>query len=232
MVFSSQGFRFYINFIDAATNFNWVFPLSHKSHVHNVFLKFQRSVELQCGRKIKALQMDNALEFKCLTTYLELCGIEHRFSCPYSRHRHLVNTAQNFGTSLSWLVYNRNPSCNLGDKAPIEKLFATPPEYSVLRIFGSKCFPCLQDYRQGKLDGKSLPFVFLGYPVNYAGYICYDLVRRRSYISRDVRFIEHDFYLSELLYSRDRTTSGDFTTVGPPPVVVDHENSKLGVHSN
>lgn len=46
-------------------------------------------------------------------------------------------------------------------------LFQKYPDYGSLRIFGSKCFPCLRDYVKNKLELPSLPCVFLGYSDHY-----------------------------------------------------------------
>lgn len=40
-VTSSEVFWYYINFVDAATNFNWVFPLASKAEVGQTFERFR-----------------------------------------------------------------------------------------------------------------------------------------------------------------------------------------------
>lgn len=42
---SSQGYQFYINFIDTATIFNWVFLMKNKSKVTSIFLTFKSWAE-------------------------------------------------------------------------------------------------------------------------------------------------------------------------------------------
>lgn len=37
-----QGYSYYVNFVDVASNFNWVFPMAHKSDVYKVFDDFHR----------------------------------------------------------------------------------------------------------------------------------------------------------------------------------------------
>lgn len=90
-----------------------------------------------------------------------------------SHHRHLVNMTITLLRHVSlplefWefivmtaaFLDDRNPSPILGNKSPIEVLFSTPSEYLRLRTFWSKCFPCLCEYRKGKLNGKSTPYIF------------------------------------------------------------------------
>lgn len=73
----------------------------------------------------------------------------------------------------------------------------------------------MRAYRHSKLDGKSTPCVFLGYPTNQDGYICYDPQNGKSYISRDVVFIETDFSLNLLLHEgQDEVVTGERKTFG------------------
>ena len=64
------------------------------------------------------------------------------------------------------------------------------PDYGTFRILGSRCFPYLGDYRQHKLEPKSLPCVFLGYSSKHKGYKCLYPPIGRIYISRHVVFDE------------------------------------------
>jgi hypothetical protein len=57
-IFSINGNRYYVSFIDAFSKFTWLFPISHKSEVMNVFLKFQLMVEWLFNTKIKSVQTD------------------------------------------------------------------------------------------------------------------------------------------------------------------------------
>jgi len=57
-VLSINGNRYYVSFIDAFSKFTWLFPISHKSEVMNVFLKFQLMVEWLFNTKIKSVQTD------------------------------------------------------------------------------------------------------------------------------------------------------------------------------
>lgn len=78
-------------------------------------------------------------------------------------------------------------------------LFQQAPDYRKLRVFGPRCYPCLRSYQPNKLSQKSVPCVFLGYLQNQDAYLCYDLVGRKMYSLRDVRFNEEDFTLNKYL---------------------------------
>lgn len=72
-------------------------------------------------------------------------------------------------------------------------LFQKYPDYGSLRIFGSKCFPCLRDYVKNKLELPSLPCVFLGYSDHYKRYRCYHPPSTRVYLSQHVVFDDNSF---------------------------------------
>lgn len=44
-VISMEGARFYVNFVEIANNYNWLYILSRKSKVYNCFIKLKALVE-------------------------------------------------------------------------------------------------------------------------------------------------------------------------------------------
>ncbi|KAK9229716.1 hypothetical protein WN944_022680 [Citrus x changshan-huyou] len=101
--------------------------------------------------------------------------------------------AEAFSTT-TWLI-NRLPSAILAMKSPIEKLTGKKLDSSSLRVFGSRCFPCLRRITQNKFDPKSLPCVFLAYGEFYKGSRCFHPPTGKVYLSRDVVFDEKTFSL-------------------------------------
>ena len=57
-MFSFDGFRYFIIFIDAHTKYILYYPLVAKSDVFSIFQRFQLRVELQFCHKIKSVQTD------------------------------------------------------------------------------------------------------------------------------------------------------------------------------
>jgi histone deacetylase 1/2 len=55
-MFSSDGFRYFVIFIDAHTKYIWYFSLVVKSDVFSIFQCFQVLVERQFSCKIKSIQ--------------------------------------------------------------------------------------------------------------------------------------------------------------------------------
>jgi histone deacetylase 1/2 len=57
-MFSSDGFRYFVIFVDARTKYIWYYPLVAKSDVFSTFQRFQTLVERQFSLKIKSVQTD------------------------------------------------------------------------------------------------------------------------------------------------------------------------------
>lgn len=55
---SHEGFLYYVYIVDAHSNFNWVYPMVHKSDVYRVFEEFLLLAKRQCGRKIHVIYID------------------------------------------------------------------------------------------------------------------------------------------------------------------------------
>jgi hypothetical protein len=122
------------------------------------------------------------------------------------KHRHIIECALTLlsHASLStvhWTyaittaihLINRLPTPKLSHKSPWETLFHKAPDISHLKTFGCLCFPLLRPYNSHKLQPRSTPCIFLGYPAFSKGYICLDPTTHRLYISRHVVFNETEF---------------------------------------
>jgi len=79
--------RYYVSSVDDYSKFNWVFPISAKSDVLPVFIKFVAHVERLFSCKLKVIQTDGGGEFRVLIPYLSKLGISHRMPCPYTRQQ-------------------------------------------------------------------------------------------------------------------------------------------------
>jgi histone deacetylase 1/2 len=99
--------------------------------------------------------------------------------------------AEALGTTM-YLV-NRRPCHATGSLTPYQPLFGIAPTYDELRVFGCHCFPNLTSTSRHKLDHRSTPCIFIGYPADHRGYRCYDVVMRREITSSHVVFDETDF---------------------------------------
>ena len=156
--------RYYVSFIDDYTRFTWVFLMKQKSDFLTVYTNFRALVKTQHSATIKCFRSDLGGEYTS-NDFLNLLasdGTIHQSSCTDTpqqnglaerKHRHIVETARSLLLSASvpkefWgeafltavYIINRIPiSQNLG-LSPFEKLYGTPPNYSLLRVFGCVCF--------------------------------------------------------------------------------------------
>ncbi|KAE8711850.1 hypothetical protein F3Y22_tig00110271pilonHSYRG00126 [Hibiscus syriacus] len=148
---SSNGFRFYISFVDAATRFTWLYLLRTKDEALIAFNLFQKLIATQFGVSVKALQTDWGGEFRLLTNELSKAGVVHHVTCPYTseqngvverKHKHLVEMALvllaqasmpikywSYAIQTTAYLVNRLPSKVLLHKSPFEMLYGKPPDY-------------------------------------------------------------------------------------------------------
>ena len=214
---SSNRYRYYLLFVDDFSRFSWLFLLKHKFEVLTTFKHFKATIENQLSKQIKYLRTDCGGEYSsnAFTDFCSSHGITHQFSCPHTpqqngiverKHRHIVESALTilshaslpitywtYAVSIAAHLINRLPTPKLSHISPWEKLFQKPPDLTHLKTFGCLCFPYLRPYNTHKLQPRSTPCLFLGYPAHTKGYICVDPISHRIYISRHVIFNESKF---------------------------------------
>jgi hypothetical protein len=212
---STNGFKYYVSFLDAYSRYLWLFPMICKNDVFSIFATFQKRVERLFDCKIKYVQSDWGGKFRTLPKIFNSLGITHRLSCPHThqqnsaierKHRHIVETGlallshahvplKYWDDAFSTTCYliNRFPTPLLNYTTPYETLFHTTLNYSFLKVFGCACWPNLRPYNKHKLQPRSMHCVFLGYSPLHKGYKCLHHASGRIYISRDVIFEETTF---------------------------------------
>ena len=62
------------------------------------------------------------------------------------------------------------PSLVLGFHSPWERVYSKPLSLHAFKAFGCACYPYLRPFNQNKLQPRSKPCVFLGYPPLSKGY--------------------------------------------------------------
>ncbi|PKU85306.1 Retrovirus-related Pol polyprotein from transposon TNT 1-94 [Dendrobium catenatum] len=216
-VSSTNGFHFFVIFVDDFSRYTGLFPIIHKSEVTTTFITFTKFIENQTKHSIKILRTDGGTEFNnyAMKSFLHSKGIGHQMFRPYTpeqngvaerKNRHIVETVRSLlhkasmpfqywpeATATAVYLINRMPSSTTHDKSPLQLLFNTTPEYNHLRVFGCECFPLLPPNTRTKFDPKSRSHVFMGYSDRHKGYICLDRESHKYFISRHVRFIENSF---------------------------------------
>ena len=84
---SINGNKYFVQFLDDSTKFVWIFFLSTKSQVFDVFKYFHKMVSTQFGRNIKTLQTDWGGEYRNVSSYAQSIVITHHLSCPHNREQ-------------------------------------------------------------------------------------------------------------------------------------------------
>ncbi|CAJ2641560.1 unnamed protein product [Trifolium pratense] len=275
---SSGGHRYYILFLDDFTNFLWTFPIANKSQAYSIFLKFHNHIKTQFERDIKCFQCDNGKEYDN-TSFHKFCeqnGMSFRFSCPHTSpqngkaerkirtinniirtllvHASLPPSFWHHALQMATYLLNILPNKKLALQTPTTILYQKLPSYSHLKVFGCLCFPLIPSTTRNKLQPRSKPCVFLGYPSNHRGYKCLDLSNHKIFISRHVIFDENVFPFSnshtpesscyEFLNTSDEpfpyhtfptlTTHQPITlpptSISPQPTIIHHPNNSASHH--
>ena len=77
--------------------------------------------------------------------------------------------------------------------SPFEMLFGYTFDLHHLKVFECACYPLLKSYTKHKLEPKITQHIFLGYPHNFKGYICYNPLTKQTIVSRHIIFYENIF---------------------------------------
>ena len=107
---SSNGFNYYVIFVDHCTKYIWLYPLCRKSDVHSTFVTFKQLVENYLTTTIKSLYTDSGGKFLALRFFLAAHGITYLTTPPHTskhngysehRHRHIVKMgSQSYESSI------------------------------------------------------------------------------------------------------------------------------------
>ncbi|KAJ9541873.1 hypothetical protein OSB04_028379 [Centaurea solstitialis] len=100
-IYSIDGFKYYVIFVDHYTKYIWFYPLQNKSDTKTIFIRFKALVEKFFETKIKVIHSDNGGAYQALASFLTIEGVSHLTSPPHTpehngyaerRHRHIVET--------------------------------------------------------------------------------------------------------------------------------------------
>lgn len=105
---------------------------------------------------------------------------------------------------------------NLDNQCPFEVLYGWSPDYIHLRPFRRLVYAWLRPHTHHKLQPQSTTCVFLGYHPTMKGYMCYDPVSQKIYVSCHVRFVEDKFPCSQLLASPSPSNPLGIILIFPP----------------
>ena len=109
-------------------------------------------------------------------------------------HSEVPNFLWVVGFTTTTFLINRLPSSSINFNSLYFRLYGVHPNYSILRVFGTRCYPYTWDTKKNKFDPKTIiTCVFLGNNDKHKGYRCFDPKTHRMFVSRHVMFNENMF---------------------------------------
>ncbi|KAM1242349.1 hypothetical protein ACFX2G_034710 [Malus domestica] len=213
---TSNGFRWFVTFIDDCTRLSWVFLMKNKSDVLLLLQEFCTMVSTQFQTKVKVFRSDNGGEYvnHTLTCFFRNHGIIHQTTTPFTpqqndvskrKNRQIMEVARSlmldkcvpnhlWGHVVLAAVYliNRVPSMVLDFQTPFNVLQKHVSLVSVSKlppkVFGCIAYVHVYSHQRSKLNACALRFI--GYANNKKGYKCYHHLTQKTYITMDVTFHE------------------------------------------
>ncbi|KMQ87289.1 integrase core domain protein [Lasius niger] len=211
---SIGGARFFVTFVDEASDYRHVFFLRHKNDVYEKFKEFDRMVENKFGHKLQVLHTDNGREYynEDMRQYLKSRGICMENSAPYTpeqngkaerENRTIMESARTmikqrnlpkalWAEAVNTAVYilNRTTHSKNLKQTPFEIWHGKKPDLSHVRVFGSVAYMHVPQQMRKKLDAKAKRLMLVGYENDSTNYRLFDRDKRSVTISRHVTFHE------------------------------------------
>nr|GFC23908.1 retrovirus-related Pol polyprotein from transposon TNT 1-94 [Tanacetum cinerariifolium] len=226
---SRKGASYFLTFTDDFSHYGYVFLLKRKHEVFETFKVFKAEVELQLGKKIKALRSNRGGEYLSqeFKDYLSENGIVQNLTSPYTpqqngvcerRNRTLLDMVRsmfNLTTlSLSFWDYDLESVVRILNMVPTKKVDKTPyeiwhgkaPNLSYLKVWGCEAY--VKRNSTDKLQQRSVKCIFIGYPKETMGYYFYFPPENKVIAARYGDFLERDL-ISQKFSGRDYDMEDD-----------------------
>jgi len=213
---SNSKKRYFLTFIDDYSRKTWVYFLSEKSGVLDMFKRFKASIENETSDVICCLRTDRGGEFTStdFDNFCSLHGIKRQITTAYTpqqngvaerKNRTVMNMVRSMMSeksipkefwpeAVNWSVYvqNRSPTIAVKNVTPEEAWSGIKPSVHFFRIFGCIGYVHVPDAHRKKLDSKSTKCVLLGVSEESKAYKLYDPISKKVIVSRDVVFAENE----------------------------------------
>ena len=187
----------------------WIYFLTFKYEVADVFWKFKQWIENQSGCTIQMLRSDNGKEYTSnkFNQFCEEVGIEHQLTAPYTPQQNGVIQRKNIAifemtrclmhekglpkeywaeaTNKVVFLLNRLPTKTVDGKTPFEAWYGFKPNMKILKIFGCLCFTHVPQIKRDKLDKIVEPDIFIGYNTLSKAYRIFQPQSRKILIRRN-----------------------------------------------
>jgi len=210
-------------------------------------------IENQQDKKLKILRTDNGLEF-CNQEFDSFCrkeGVIRHRTCAYTPQQNGVAERMNRtimnkvrcmlsesglgkqfwaeAASTAVFLINKSPSSSIEFDIPEEKWTGHPPDYKILKKFGSVAYIHSD---QGKLNPRAKKGIFLGYPDGVKGFKVWLLEDRKCVVSRDIVFQENQMYKelqkNDMSEEEKQLTEVERTLIELKNLSADDENQSEG----
>ncbi|GJU86843.1 gag-pol polyprotein [Tanacetum coccineum] len=176
---SINGKKYILVIVDDYSRFTWVKFLRSKDETLEFIVKLLKQLQVGLNKTVKNVCTDNGTKFinKDLTSYYESIGITHKKTVPRTpqqngvverRNRTFVEAAQTmlifskapmflWAEAIATACYTQNRSLihTLYNKTPYELMHDKKPNLSLLRVFGTLCYPINDNEDIGKLKAKA-----------------------------------------------------------------------------
>ncbi|CAI7906854.1 unnamed protein product [Closterium sp. NIES-54] len=216
---SLGGAVYVLSLIDDFTRRVWSFPLPNKESatVAKVLRQWHKDVELECGRKLKAVRSDRGGEFLGdavkawktdfgIKTQLSVADTPQQNGVVERWHRTMAEGIRTllvdnglptrlWGEALMWVVWVKNRVTHSSLPAsitPMEAWSGQKPHVGMARIWGCMGSVMLHGHEKGgKLDARAVMCVCVGVDMESKGWRMLDPSLMRICIARDVDFLEN-----------------------------------------
>jgi hypothetical protein len=242
-----DGEKYMLTIVDNTSSYSTVYFRENKSSVSKFLQDYIAFSNRITGKLMKKVRTDNGGEF-INNDFMQFAaneGIEVETTAPYTSmqngkaermHRTLFDSGRSMlhesGLPLTFwpealatanYLRNRCHSAVVG-KTPFELFRGFIPDISGCRIFGSQAWMMQHDVdkNQGKLDLKSVPGYFVGYPAMSKGYLFWNPATDKIMTSRDVMFDE-----SKIMSQSFHTSHGSVDFLEEPTRNQDITNSSV-----
>ena len=197
---TANGYKYWISFTDDASRYRRCWLLHKKSEAFNAFKHYKAWAEKQTGKSLKALWDDKGGEYMSneWEVFMLENGIERQHTTRATPQQNGVAERTNrildegvssllseaclparfWGEALSCYLHTINlaPSTAVAGKMPYEVFYGRKPSVSHLRVFGCWAYAHVQKDKRRSFQPKTRKCIFLGYPIDYKGYKCWDPV--------------------------------------------------------
>ena len=213
-VASIGGMKYCFVIVDDYSRFTWVFFLTHKSEVCDIFKAFSKRVENERSLSIVTIHSDHGGEF-CNSSFENFCkskGYSHTFSAPRTpqsngvverKNMTLIEMArtmlheytlpQSFwaeAVHTACYIVNRVTFRSKLGKTPYELYRGKQPTLAHLKPFGCTCFILKTGMNLDKFESKTDVGIFVGYAPSSKAYMVYNKRTHTIQDTLNVRFDE------------------------------------------